>query len=71
MVLLGCFGRLSPEKGLPVVLQAMSLLRGPCPQAHLLIAGDGPQRGELEALSEGLGLTGGCTSWASGRTRGP
>jgi glycosyltransferase involved in cell wall biosynthesis len=55
-VLLGCFGRLSPEKGLPVVLQAMALLQERCPQAHLLIAGDGPQRGELEALADSLGL---------------
>ena len=57
-VLLGCFGRLSPEKGLPVVLQAMALLLERCPQARLLIAGDGPQRGELEALTDSLGLAG-------------
>ncbi len=57
-VLLGCFGRLSPEKGLPVVLQAMALLQERCPQAHLLIAGDGPQRGELQTLTDSLGLAG-------------
>ena len=44
-------GRLSPEKGLPTLLQAMIGL--PLP---LRIAGDGPQRAELEGFVESHGL---------------
>jgi len=39
------FGRLSPEKGVDDLLAAMAQL----PHIRLVIAGDGPQRGELEA----------------------
>ncbi len=44
------FGRLSPEKGVAEVIQAMKLL----PQIRLQIAGDGPQRSELEGLARRL-----------------
>jgi glycosyltransferase involved in cell wall biosynthesis len=47
------FGRLSPEKGLTDLLHAMQRL----PHIRLRIAGEGPQRGELEALVTKLGLT--------------
>lgn len=47
-------GRLSPEKGLATLLRAAAQ----CPAAHLRIAGDGPQRAELEALTAELGLAG-------------
>ena len=46
------FGRLSPEKGLADLLWAMKHL----PQVQLQIAGDGPQRSELETLARELGL---------------
>jgi glycosyltransferase involved in cell wall biosynthesis len=46
------FGRLSPEKGVSDLLMAMKHL----PQVRLLIAGDGPQRLELENLARDLGL---------------
>ena len=46
-------GRLSPEKGVGDLLQAMQLL----PDLNLLIAGDGPQRDELEELAAALGLS--------------
>ena len=45
-------GRLSPEKGLATLLRAVAK----CPDVRLDIAGDGPQRAELEALSAQLGL---------------
>jgi glycosyltransferase involved in cell wall biosynthesis len=45
------FGRLSPEKGVGDLVRAMQRL----PQLRLVIAGDGPQRGELEGLSASLG----------------
>ncbi len=47
------FGRLSVEKGVSDLLQAMRLLPG----LRLKIAGDGPQREELENLAAQLGLT--------------
>ena len=52
-------GRLSVEKGIPVLLEALALLRreGLTPLPHLTLAGDGPQRGELEQLADTLGLT--------------
>lgn len=46
------FGRLSAEKGLTDLLRAMRRV----PHIRLQIAGDGPQRAELEQLALGLGL---------------
>ncbi len=46
------FGRLSREKGISDLLQAMQSL----PHIRLVIAGDGPQRGELEAMVRKLSL---------------
>jgi len=46
------FGRLSPEKGVTDLLKAMKHL----PQVRLQIAGDGPQRLELENLARELSL---------------
>ena len=47
------FGRLSPEKGVSDLLWAMKHL----PQVQLQIAGDGPQRAELETLARDLCLS--------------
>jgi glycosyltransferase involved in cell wall biosynthesis len=47
------FGRLSPEKGVADLIRAMKRV----PQVQLQIAGDGPQRSELENLTHQLGLT--------------
>ena len=46
------FGRLSPEKGVSDLLNAMASL----PHIRLIVAGDGSQRGELQALAQRLGL---------------
>ncbi|HXM21605.1 MAG TPA: glycosyltransferase family 4 protein [Terriglobales bacterium] len=46
------FGRLSPEKGVADLLRAMKHL----PHVQLQIAGDGPQRSELESLARELCL---------------
>jgi glycosyltransferase involved in cell wall biosynthesis len=45
-------GRLSQEKGVDDLLHAMQFV----PEVRLLIAGDGPQRQELEQLAAALGL---------------
>src|SRR5439155_4812580 len=46
------FGRLSPEKGVADLLAVMSRL----PNIRLVIAGDGPQRSELEVMMQKQGL---------------
>ena len=50
-------GRLHPQKNLVVLLRAWQLVRHQCPTANLLLAGDGPQRRELEQLVDELQLT--------------
>jgi glycosyltransferase involved in cell wall biosynthesis len=47
------FGRLSAEKGIADLLRAMQKL----PQLRLMVAGDGPQRGELQRLANSLSLS--------------
>lgn len=51
-------GRLSVEKGVAVLIRALAALRertdGPVP--HLVVVGDGPERGSLERLSLSLGF---------------
>jgi glycosyltransferase involved in cell wall biosynthesis len=49
-------GRLSREKGADLALEALDLIRRELPGVHLLVAGDGPQRAALEALTLRLGL---------------
>ncbi|HEX8099981.1 MAG TPA: glycosyltransferase family 4 protein, partial [Actinomycetota bacterium] len=44
-----CLSRLVPRKGQDVLIRGLSLLRRLVPDAVLLIAGDGPHRGQLEA----------------------
>lgn len=46
------FGRLSPEKGVDDLVRAMQKV----PQMRLVVAGDGPQRSELQALASSLKL---------------
>jgi glycogen(starch) synthase len=54
--LLLCVGRLVHDKGFDVALQAFALLAERFPDARLAIAGDGPERGVLEAEAEALGV---------------
>lgn len=51
---------LRPDKAHEVMLEAFATVRRQLPDAVLLIAGDGPRRGELTALAERLGLGEGC-----------
>lgn len=55
-VLVGCFGRLSFEKGVDILLRSISLIRRGFPQVSFLILGDGPEREALESLATELGL---------------
>lgn len=49
-------GRLDVVKGVPLLLQAMAALRERHGDARLVVAGDGPQAGQLRALAAGLGV---------------
>lgn len=51
-------GRLSREKGLAVLLRAMKVVVSSHPEARLTLAGDGPERKNLEGLTVELGLAG-------------
>lgn len=57
--LVGVVGRLGPEKGVEVLIEAFAKLRRRWPQALLCIVGDGPERPALEALAGRLGLVDG------------
>jgi glycosyltransferase involved in cell wall biosynthesis len=56
-----CLGRLIPEKGQAVLLQAMRAVHGQFPNVRLLIVGKGHSRRALEALAGSLGLNGTVT----------
>lgn len=49
-------GRLSPEKGVDLALQAFQRIARDVPAARLCILGDGPERSRLEALSRNLNI---------------
>ena len=52
----GTVGRLDPVKNLPALLRAHAALVAEQPAARLVIVGDGPERGALEAEVQRLGL---------------
>jgi glycogen(starch) synthase len=51
-----CLGRLSPEKGFDVALNAFDIVLKEFPDARLVIAGNGPARLELEKQAARLGI---------------
>lgn len=53
-----CVGRFVVNKGQRVLIQAMPEIIGRCPDAVLLLVGDGPARRELTELTTQLGLDG-------------
>lgn len=55
-VRLGAVGRLSGEKGLDVLLDAFARVAEPAPDARLVLVGDGPERGALEARARDLSI---------------
>jgi len=52
-MVIGYVGRLVPEKGIDVLLEAVAQLRGPW---ELRILGSGPERDRLEKMSQWLGI---------------
>lgn len=54
-----CVGRLSPQKGQDLLVAAWPAVRERCPDAQLLVVGDGPDRAQLEARAgEGIRFLG-------------
>ena len=53
---IGTVARLSPEKDQANLLRAFALTARECPEARLLIVGDGPLRGSLEELAGELSI---------------
>lgn len=60
-----CIGRLSKEKGQALLVEAASILARSGQTPQIVLAGDGPMRGEIEALiqREGLGECVRVTGW--------
>jgi glycosyltransferase involved in cell wall biosynthesis len=54
-LVVGAMGRLAPEKGFDLLIQAFDRLLGTGLDAELVIAGEGPERPRLEALIAQLG----------------
>jgi glycosyltransferase involved in cell wall biosynthesis len=52
--IVGVVGRLEPEKGHRTLFEAWPLVLRSCPDAHLLVVGEGSQREPLEALARRL-----------------
>lgn len=53
-----CVGRLSKEKGQPLLIQAAALLHAAGTPVEITLVGDGPMRAELEKMITFHGLTG-------------
>lgn len=53
---IGVVGRLRGEKGQKVVLHAMREVIRKCPDAMLMVVGDGPDREDLKTTAEALGI---------------
>ncbi len=48
-LVLGCVGRLAPEKGLDLLLEAYRAVKAQHPRARLVLVGEGPARAQLQA----------------------
>ena len=52
---IGYVGRLTPDKGITVLVEAFERLASRFPDARLVVAGEGPERAQLEALGQRVG----------------
>lgn len=62
-------GRLEPQKGFDLLLQAFAPLKDKYPEWNLIVLGEGALRRDLEVMARGLGLTGRVTF--AGRIKNP
>ena len=56
--IIGCVGRLAPEKGVDTLIRSLPEVFRAHPEVRVVIVGDGPERSALEALAQSLGLAG-------------
>jgi glycosyltransferase involved in cell wall biosynthesis len=56
-ILIACAGRLSPERGLEFFMEAMAMAIKDNGNIYVIIAGDGPLKKLLEALSKNFGIS--------------
>ena len=56
--IIGCVGRLAPQKRVADLIWAFELLQSLQPASRLLIIGEGPQRQELEEFARNIRLSG-------------
>jgi glycosyltransferase involved in cell wall biosynthesis len=61
VAVVGLVGRLAPEKGVDVFLAAAARVMSQLQAAKFVVAGDGPERAELETLIDKLGIRAGVT----------
>ena len=62
----GVVGRLRKEKGHLNLLESMKIIIKELPDTVLLVVGDGPDRGYLESMANGMGIDG-CIKWLGQR----
>ena len=62
----GVVGRLRKEKGHLILLESMKIIIKELPDTVLLVVGDGPDRGYLESMANGMGIDG-CIKWLGQR----
>jgi len=55
-ILVGCVGKLRPEKGHRYVIEAVASLVPKFPRLRLVLVGDGPERGNLEHQARNQGV---------------
>ena len=61
-MVVGTVARLSPEKGIDILLEAFAVVNKEVPSSHLLIVGDGNQLADLKGLALRLGI-GDAITW--------
>jgi len=66
-LIIGCIGRLHPQKGYPQLLQALKDVKDKIPGVHLLIIGTGELDSQLKSMAHKLGLSKSVT-FAGSRT---
>lgn len=54
---IGCFGRLSPEKGQEILLEAAALILPEHPEIKIILVGEGQERNKLESLADRLNIS--------------
>ncbi len=57
-LVIGAAGRLSPEKGFDLLIEAAAAVTAACPEVGFILFGEGPQKAMLQARIASLGVSG-------------